>query len=206
MYKVIDHPLIKHKLRYIREKSSNHMIFESNLTQITSLMVYEILKNVNLKEVEIETPICKTISHEISDEIILVPILRAGLGMVHGIKSLLPEIRIGHIGMYRDEETFEAHSYFYKVPDVSKDALVILVDPMLATGGSSADAIKKLTDDGFKNIILVCLVGVKEGIERIESEYPDLPIYMAALDEKLNENKYIEPGLGDAGDRIFGTK
>ena len=207
MLKIIKHPLIEIKLTKMRDKETSHSDFRKNLNEIASLMVYEILRDYNGKRLDVKTPTGAIAKGLMMDkEIVIVPILRAGLGMVQGIESLIPQARIGHIGMYRDEETFKAVPYFYKMPEVSKDSEIIIVDPMLASGVSAIDAIKELKDDGFKNIRLVCLVGAPEGIKAIEAEYPNIDIYLASLDEKLNENKYIIPGLGDAGDRLFGTK
>ncbi|AXE60833.1 uracil phosphoribosyltransferase [[Mycoplasma] phocae] len=208
MLKVINHPLISIKLTNMRDKNADHSVFRRNLNEIASLMVYEILRNYQTKPREIITPLDnKFIGMSYDKSIVFVPILRAGLGMVDGLLELVPEARVGHIGMFRDEKTFEAKEYFYKMPNVAKDSYVFVVDPMLATGGSAVDAIKKLKKDGFVNIQLVCLVGVKEGIENVEKNFgKDFGIYLASLDNKLNLNKYIEPGLGDAGDRIFGTK
>lgn len=208
MLKVINHPLISIKLTNMRDVKSGHSIFRRNLNEIASLMVYEILRDYQTKEKIITTPLGKKFTGaEFDKEIVLVPILRAGLGMTEGLLELVPEAKVGHIGMYRDEKTYKAKEYFYKIPNVSKDSYVFVVDPMLATGGSAVDAITKLKSDGFNNIHLVCLVGVKEGVEKVEKTFgKDFKIFLASLDEKLNDNKYIEPGLGDAGDRIFGTK
>ncbi|QJG66499.1 uracil phosphoribosyltransferase [Mycoplasma phocoeninasale] len=208
MLKVINHPLISIKLTNMRDKNADHSIFRRNLNEIASLMVYEILRNYQTKPREIITPLNKKFTGMSYDKsIVFVPILRAGLGMVDGLLELVPEARVGHIGMFRDESTFQAQEYFYKMPNVAKDSYVFVIDPMLATGGSAVDAIKKLKSDGFSNIQLVCLVGVKEGVENVEKHFGnDFGIYLASLDSKLNLSKYIEPGLGDAGDRIFGTK
>ena len=206
MIKVFDHPLIKVKLTKMRDKNSSHLVFKENLKQIASLMVYEILKNVQLKEKEIQTPLCNTIGYEYKQEIMIVPILRAGLGLVEGISELIPQAVQGHIGIYRDEKTFEAKQYFFKVPNVAKDSLILIVDPMLATGISASTAITLLKNKGFRNIYLVCLVGVEEGTRFIQKNHPDVNIYLAAKDKQLDKNMYIVPGLGDAGDRIFGTK
>ncbi|MEE3928511.1 uracil phosphoribosyltransferase [Mycoplasmopsis ciconiae] len=208
MLKVIDHPLIKIKLTNMRDKDANHKTFRSNLNEIASLMVYEILRDYQPKNAEVITPLQKEYQgYDFDKEIILVPILRAGLGMIDGILNLVPEARVGHIGLYRDEETKQVHEYFYKMPQISKDSLVLVVDPMLATGNSAVDAINRLKKDGFNNIKLICLVGVNEGVNNVLNNFGnDFPIFLASLDSKLNSNKYIEPGLGDAGDRIFGTK
>ncbi|EIE41762.1 uracil phosphoribosyltransferase [Mycoplasmopsis canis UFG4] len=208
MLKIIEHPLIKIKLTKMRDVNSDHNEFRRNLNEIGSLMVYEIMRNYKPKKYIVQTPLNQSFEGFSYDkEIVLVPILRAGLGMTDGLLNLIPESRVGHIGMYRDEETLTPKEYFYKIPSVDKDSLVIVVDPMLATGNSAVDAIKRLKKDGFTNIKLVCLVGVNEGVENVEKNFgKEFEIYLASLDSKLNENGYIEPGLGDAGDRIFGTK
>lgn len=205
--KVLDHPLIKIKLTVLRDKETNHTEFKANLNEIASLMVFEMLRDYKTKDINIETPTkTKTIGQTFDKEIVIVPILRAGIGMVEGIQNLVPQARVGHIGLYRDEKTLEAHEYFYKIPNVSKDSVIIVVDPMLATGGSAVDAINKLKQDGFKNIKMVSLVGAPEGIENLKKHTSNIDLYIASIDEKLNEEGYIIPGLGDAGDRIFGTK
>ncbi len=206
MAKIINHPLVKVKMTELRNKNSDHSVFKQNVREIASLMVYEALKNIKIKEINIETPIAKTIGYKYAKEIIIVGILRAGLGLMQGVIDLIPQARMGHIGIYRDEKTFEAKQYFYKIPEVPKDSKIILVDPMLATGVSAKTAIDLLKKDGFTNIDLICLVGVQEGIDVIEKNHSDVNIFLAALDPKLNDAKYIVPGLGDAGDRIFGTK
>ena len=207
MLKIIEHPLIKTKLSVMRNSETDHTIFRNNLNEIASLMVYEILRDYKTKEIKITTPTNhKTIGYTFDKEIVIVPILRAGIGMVHGIQSLVPQARVGHIGIYRNEKTMEANEYFFKMPDVKKDSHILVVDPMLATGGSAYYSIKKLISEGFTNIQLVCIVGSPEGVEKIKKAFPNVTIYLAALDEKLNKDGYIVPGLGDAGDRIFGTK
>ena len=206
MLKIINHPLIKVKMSKLRNEKTKHFVFRKNLKEIASLMVYEILKDVELREVEIQTPLVKTVGYKYKNDIIIVGILRAGLGLMQGISELIPEARMGHIGIYRDETTFEAKKYFYKIPNVKKDSKIILVDPMLATGVSANRAISLLKNDGFTNIDLVCILGVDEGVEIIKKDHPDVNIFLAAKDPILNDHKYIVPGLGDAGDRIFGTK
>ena len=207
MAKILKHPLIEVKLTKMRDKTTCHDIFSKNLNEISSLMVYEIMRDYKPKTKSVITPTSETAKGaDLDKEIVIVPILRAGIGMVNGIKSLVPQARVGHIGVYRDEKTFEIHEYFYKIPEVAKDSYILVVDPMLATGASAIDSVNRLKKDGFKNIKLVCLVGAPEGVKAFESKHPDVEVYLAALDEKLNENKYILPGLGDAGDRIFGTK
>ncbi|VEU55225.1 uracil phosphoribosyltransferase [Metamycoplasma orale] len=209
MLKLINHPLIQIKLTVMRSKDTSHKEFRSNLNEIASLMTYEILRDYKTKDKEVITPTnTKTIGKTLDSEIIIIPILRAGLGMEQGILDLIPQARVGHIGLYRDEKTFKPIKYLYKTPqEVSKEkSTVLLVDPMLATGNSANDAIDSLKEEGWKNIKLVCLVGVDKGINLILKNHPDVDIYLASKDEKLNENNYIIPGLGDAGDRIFGTK
>lgn len=207
MLKLIEHPLIDAKLTVMRDTKTDHTIFRSNLNEIASLMIYEVLRNYKTKKVSITTPTNhKAIGSTFDKEIVIVPILRAGIGMVQGIQSLVPQARVGHIGIYRDGKTMEAHEYFYKMPVIKKDSYILIVDPMLATGGSAYYSIKKLKDEGYTNIQLVCIVGAPEGVENITKSFPDITIYLAALDEKLNKDGYIVPGLGDAGDRIFGTK
>lgn len=206
MLKVLKHPLITHKLTQMRNKNCGTKDFRQNLDEIAGLMAYEITRDIPLKEVEIETPVATCKTYEMEKEIVLVPILRAGLGMVNGICNLIPTVKIAHIGLYRDEETLEPHTYFEKYPKQVKDAIVMIVDPMLATGGSAIAAIDMVKKQGAKNIRLVCLVGAPEGVKAVEKAHPEVDIYLASLDEKLNEHGYIIPGLGDAGDRIFGTK
>ncbi len=207
MVKVIKHPLIEQKLTKMRSKDCSSLQFRKNLNQIASLMTYEILMDYKMIKRNVITPTgSKAEGVDFDKEIIIVPILRAGLGMVQGIEELVPQARIGHIGLYRDENTFKIHEYFYKMPEVEKDSRVLVVDPMLATGASASDALATLKQDGFTDITLVCLVGVQEGIDKIQKDHPDVKIYLAAKDPILNKDKYIVPGLGDAGDRIFGTK
>lgn len=206
MLHVLEHPLITHKLTQMRKVSTGTKDFRQNLDEIAGLMAYEITRDLPVKKVRIETPVRECDTYELEKEIILVPILRAGLGMVNGICDLIPTVKVAHVGLYRDEETLEPHVYFEKYPKEIKDAVVMIVDPMLATGGSACAAIDMVKRQGAKNIRLVCLVGAPEGVKEIEKHHADVDIYLAALDEKLNEKGYIVPGLGDAGDRIFGTK
>ena len=206
MLKVLEHPLITHKLANMRKKDTSTKDFRQNLDEIAGLMAYEITRDVPTKEVLIETPMGECRTFELAKDIVLVPILRAGLGMVNGICDLVPTVKVAHVGLYRDEETLEPHEYFAKYPKNMEDAVVMIVDPMLATGGSANAAITMVKRQGAKNIRLVCLVGAPEGVKAVSEEHPDVDIYLAALDEKLNEQGYIVPGLGDAGDRIFGTK
>lgn len=206
MLHVLDHPLITHKLAQMRKKETGTKGFRQNLDEIGGLMAYEITRNLPTKEVEIETPVCVCKTKELEKDIVLVPILRAGLGMVNGICNLIPTVKVAHVGMYRDEETLQPHPYFEKYPKNMDQSVVMVVDPMLATGGSAAAAIDMVKKQGAKDIRLICLVGAPEGVKVIEEQHPDVDIYLAALDECLNEKGYIVPGLGDAGDRIFGTK
>ena len=203
---IIDHPLVLHKLSIMRNKETSTLKFRDLLKEIAMLMGYEITRDFPLEYEEIETPLMKMNAPKISGKkVVIAPILRAGLGMVDGLLSLIPSARVGHIGMYRDEETCQPVFYYYKMP-AGKDRLVILTDPMLATGGSACDAIARLKADGYTSIRLMCLVASPQGVDAVTKMHPDVDIYLAALDEGLNEKNYILPGLGDAGDRIFGTK
>jgi uracil phosphoribosyltransferase len=203
---IIDHPLVLHKLSIMRDKETSTMKFRELLQEIAMLMGYEITRDFPLMYEDIETPLMPMKAPKIAGKkVVIVPILRAGLGMVDGLMKLMPSARIGHIGLYRDEETCLPVFYYYKMPE-SKDRLVILTDPMLATGGSACDAISRLKKDGYTRIKLMCLVASPEGVEVVNKLHPDVDIYLASLDEGLNDRNYILPGLGDAGDRIFGTK
>ena len=203
---IIDHPLIKHKLSIMRNKETSTIKFKQLLTEISLLMGYEVTRDFPIEYEEIKTPLMKMNAPKISGKkVVIAPILRAGLGMVDGLTTLIPSARIGHIGMYRDEETSLPVFYYYKMPS-NKDRLVIVTDPMLATGGSACDAITRLKNDGYTNIRLMCLVASPKGVEAVTTQHPDVDIFLASLDEGLNERNYILPGLGDAGDRIFGTK
>lgn len=190
----------------MRDKNTSTKDFRDNLDEIGSLMVYEVTRDLPLVDSEIETPMCKMTGSKLAKDVVVVPILRAGLGMTTGILDLIPTAKVAHVGLFRDEETLEPHTYFEKYPKNIKDAVTIVVDPMLATGGSSVAAIDMVKKQGAQNIKLVCLVGAEEGVKNVEKHHPDVDIYLAALDDHLNENGYIVPGLGDAGDRIFGTK
>ncbi len=204
---IIDHPMIQHKLTIMRSKKTGSKDFRELLNEIAMFMGYELTRDLPLKDVEIETPISKMTAKTIAGKkLAIVPILRAGLGMVDGLLSLIPVAKVGHIGLYRDPKTHEPVEYYCKLPLDIEDRIVVVVDPMLATGASASDAIKKLKDRGCSNLRLMCLVGSPEGVKKVQDEHPDVDIYIAALDEKLNENAYIIPGLGDAGDRLFGTK
>ena len=203
---IIDHPLVQHKLSLMRKKETSTKKFRQLLQEIAMFMGYEVTRDFPLTYEEIETPLMKMNAPKISGKkVVIVPILRAGLGMVEGLMDLIPSARVGHIGMYRDEETCQPVFYYYKMP-ANKDRLVIVTDPMLATGGSACDAIRRLKEDGYKSIRLMCLVASPQGVKAVEEQYPDVDIYLAALDEGMNEKNYILPGLGDAGDRIFGTR
>ncbi|MBP2027991.1 uracil phosphoribosyltransferase [Acetoanaerobium pronyense] len=204
---VINHPLIQHKLTIMRDKNTGSREFREMVKEIGMLMVYEITRDLPLKEIEIETPVTKTKSKVlVGKKLAVIPILRAGLGMVDGILEMIPAAKVGHVGLYRDPETLQPVEYFCKLPQDVEERDFLVVDPMLATGGSAAAAIKLLKEKGAKSIKLVCLVGCPEGVKFVQDEHPDVDIFLAALDEKLNDHGYIVPGLGDAGDRIFGTK
>lgn len=204
---IFDHPLIQHKLSILRDKNTSSKDFRALVHEIAMLMCYEATRDLPLEEIEIETPICKTKAKQISGKkLAVVPILRAGLGMVDAISELIPSIRIGHIGLYRDEETLKPVEYYCKLPKDISERDVIVVDPMLATGGSAIDAVSQIKLRNPRSIRFMGIIAAPEGIEAFTAAHPDVPVYCAALDEKLNEVGYIVPGLGDAGDRIFGTK
>ena len=204
---VIDHPMIQHKLTIMRDKETGSKDFRELLKEISLLMGYEVTRDIPLEELEIETPICRMKAKRVSGrKLAIVPILRAGMGMVEGLLNLVPVAWVGHIGLYRDETTHQPVEYYCKLPEDIHDRMVIVTDPMLATGGSAVDALTLLKKRGCTNIRLMCLVAVPEGIAKVQAAHPDVDIYVAAVDDHLNENAYIVPGLGDAGDRIFGTK
>ena len=204
---IMDHPLIQHKISMLRNKNTGTNEFRKLIEEIAVLMGYEALRDLPLEEVEVETPIETCMTPMISGKkLAVVPILRAGLGMVDGMLSMIPTAKVGHIGLYRDPDTYEPVEYYCKLPADCDEREVFVVDPMLATGGSSVAAIQMLKDKGVKHIRFMCIIAAPEGVERMQKEHPDVDIYIGALDEKLNEHKYIIPGLGDAGDRIFGTK
>ena len=206
-FHLVDHPLIQHKLTIMRDKHTSTKAFRELLNEISMLMGYEVTRILPLEDIEIETPLQKaTFKRLAGKKLAIVPILRAGLGMVDGLTQLIPSARIGHIGLYRDPETHLPVEYYCKMPPDIGERLVIIVDPMLATGGSASDAITMVKNKGANNILLMCLVAAPEGVEKVQKTHPDVDIYCAALDEKLNDHAYIVPGLGDAGDRIFGTK
>ena len=203
---VMDHPLIQHKIGIIRREETGSKDFRMMIGEIAMLMCYEATRDLKLQDVEIQTPICKMTAKELAGKkLAVVPILRAGLGMVEGMLAMIPAAKVGHIGLYRDPETLVPVEYYCKLPADSSERDIFVVDPMLATGGSAAAAISTLKARGLKNIRFMCLVAAPEGVKVMNDEHPDVPVYTAALDEKLNEHGYIVPGLGDAGDRIFGT-
>ena len=205
MHVKIDHPCVQHKLALIRDVDTGHKKFRELATEITEFVAYEALKNLNTREVEVQTPIevakCRMIDHDI----VVVPVLRAGIGMLEGILELVPTARVGFVGLYRDEETKLPVPYYERFPPQAKTGTCIIIDPMLATGGSTVAAIDQLKDFGAKDIIVICIVTCPEGLALVEEKHPEVPVYTAAIDKHLNENKYIVPGLGDAGDRLFGT-
>ena len=204
---IFEHPLIQHKISLLRDKNTSTKDFRELVDEVSMLMVYEVTKDFPLTEIEIETPVAKTKTKVLTDRpISLVPILRAGLGMVSGVQKLLPKSRVGHIGLYRDHDTHLPVEYYCKLPDDVAESTVIVLDPMFATGGSATAAISFLKERGCTDLRLVCIVAARPAIELMAKQHPDVNVYCAALDEKLNENAYIVPGLGDAGDRIFGTK
>lgn len=206
MLNLLKHPLLTHKLTRLRRKETDTKEFRETLEEIAGLMAFEITRDLPLRDVTVETPMRSCSTQELARDVVLIPVLRAGLGMVNGISNLIPSAKVGHIGMYRDHETLEPKTYYSKFPENLSRAVVMVLDPMLATGGSASAAISFLKEQGATTIKLVCVVGAPEGVERIRKDHPDVQVYLAALDEKLNDIGYIVPGLGDAGDRLFGTK
>jgi uracil phosphoribosyltransferase len=206
MLRIINHPLINHKLTIMRKADTDMKEFRENLDEIAGLMAFEITDNLQTEKVKIKTPITETIGYRLKNKVILVPVLRTGLGMVDGIQKLIPTAKIGHIGLYRNEKTLKPHEYYVKFPSGLKEATIFVLDPMLATGNSAVKAIDLVKKNGGKNIKLICLVGVQQGVDRVSKAHPDVEIYLASLDKKLNAKGYIVPGLGDAGDRLYGTK
>ena len=202
---ILDHPLIQNKLTRLRDKATNNHNFRLMLAELTALMVYEITRDYPLREVEVETPLERTVGKVLAAPVVLVPILRAGTGMLTGVLDLIPTAKVGHIGIYRDPHTLQPVEYYTKLPPELPHAQVILVDPMLATGGSAIAAVNIVKREGAKHIQFLCLVAAPEGVKALSTAHPDVPIYAAALDRQLNDHGYILPGLGDAGDRIFGT-
>ncbi|MFU8787285.1 MAG: uracil phosphoribosyltransferase [Candidatus Izemoplasmataceae bacterium] len=205
-YQVFDHPLMKHKITIIRDETCGTKMFREVVEELTALMVYEISRDLQLKEVEVKTPIAMAKGYALSQDIVIVPILRAGLGMTQGIQNLIPSVKIAHVGMFRNPETLLPEVYYAKFPKDIKDAKVFILDPLLATGGSVLKAIDLLKAQGVTDISVLSIIGVKQGIECILSKYPDIQIYLINEDDHLNDHAYIVPGLGDAGDRLFGTK
>ena len=204
---VFDHPLIKHKIAILRDNKTGMKEFRELIEEITTIMTYESTRDIKLEKVTVETPLEKTEQYKVPEEsVAIVPILRAGLGMVNGVHKVFPTARVGHIGMYRNEETLQPQEYYCKLPDGIDKKTVFLVDPMLATGGSACDALDALKKRGCKNIKFMAVIGVPEGVEKVAKAHPDVQVYVSTLDRQLNENGYILPGLGDAGDRLFGTK
>lgn len=205
MAELIDHPCVQHKLAIIRDRDTGHKRFRELATEITKFVCYEALKNIKTKEVTVQTPVAEATCRKIDTDIVVIPILRAGVGMLEGILELVPTARVGFVGLYRDENTKLPVTYYERYPPQIRGGTCIVIDPMLATGGSTAAAIDLLKENGADNIVVVCIVTCPEGIELVEKAHPDVRIYAAAIDKKLNEKKYIVPGLGDAGDRLFGT-
>lgn len=204
---ILNHPLVTHKLSILRDKNTGTKEFREIVGELSEFLCYEALKDAELEECEIETPLLKMKTRKLNEnKYAFIPILRAGMGMIDGVLNVIPNAKIGHIGLYRDKTTLEPHKYYYKVPKDIANREVIVVDPMLATGGSACDAIQMIKADGVKKIKFLCMIAAPEGIKRLQTEHPDIQIYVASLDEKLNDKGYILPGLGDAGDRIFGTK
>ncbi len=205
MATLIEHPLVQHKLALIRDVGTGHKRFRELAKEITQFICYEALKNIRTKEVVVETPVAPATCRMIDTDLVVVPILRAGVGMLDGILDLAPTARVGFVGLYRDEETKQPVTYYERFPPQIRGGTCIVIDPMLATGGSTIAALEHLKEHGAENIVVICIVTCPEGIELVENAHPDVPIYAAAIDDRLNEKKYIVPGLGDAGDRLFGT-
>lgn len=205
MHELVDHPCVQHKLAIIRNVDTGHKRFRELATEITQFLCYEALKNIRTREVEVQTPVAMATCRKIDSDLVVVPILRAGVGMLEGILALVPTARVGYVGLYRDEETAEPVSYYERFPEQIKTGTSIIIDPMLATGGSTNAAIDRLKSEGAKDIIVICIVTCPEGLKTVEDAHPDVPIYTAAIDDHLNEKNYIVPGLGDAGDRLYGT-
>ncbi len=205
MHEEITHPCVQHKLALIRNKETGHKLFRELAKEITMFLCYEALKEVNVTKVTVETPLAQASCHKITEDLVVVPILRAGVGMLEGVLELLPTARVGFVGMYRDPETKQPVAYYKRLPHESSNALYVLVDPMLATGGSTVATIDLLKANGATRIVVVCIVTCPEGLHKVEIAHPDVKIYTASIDDHLDERKYIVPGLGDAGDRLFGT-
>jgi len=205
MLTVLDHPLVQHRMTYLRDVKTQPKLFRELVNELTEFLAFEALKNLNTTPVEVQTPVAKTIGRKVSDQIVLVPILRAGMGMLDAMLHVLPYAKVGVLGMQRNEETAEPVPYYAKVPPAKGDELAIVIDPMFATGGSACDAVTQLKKLGYRRIVFLCLVTAPEGAAKFEATHPDVPVFTAAKDERLNSHFYIVPGLGDAGDRIFGT-
>jgi uracil phosphoribosyltransferase len=206
MHEEVKHPCVQHKLALIRDQDTGHKKFRELATEITMFVGYEALKKVRVRKVDVQTPLAKAECHVIADDLVVVPILRAGVGMLEGMLGLVPTARVGFVGMYRDEETKQPVVYYQKLPESTQDGLCIIIDPMLATGGSTVAAIELLKENGAANIVVVCIVTCPEGLKTVEEGHPDVEIYTASIDDHLDDHKYIVPGLGDAGDRLFGTR
>ncbi len=205
MHTLVEHPCVQHKLAIIRNVETGHKRFRELATEITKFLCYEALQNVRVRDITVTTPIGDAKCKKIDTDLVVVPILRAGVGMLDGILELVPTARVGFIGLYRDEETKQPVTYYERFPPQIKGGTCIVIDPMLATGGSTVAALDLLKQSGADNIVVICIVTCPEGLQVVESEHPDVPVYTAAIDERLDERKYIVPGLGDAGDRLFGT-
>lgn len=205
MHEQVDHPCVQHKLAIIRDVETGHKRFRELATEITKFLCYEALKNIKTRQVDVQTPLATARCHKIDTDLVVVPILRAGVGMLEGILELVPSARVGFLGMYRDEETATPVAYYQRLPKETAGGLNIIIDPMLATGGSTVAAIDVLKEAGAKNIVVVCIVSCPEGLAAVDSAHPDVTVYTASVDDCLNEQKFIVPGLGDAGDRLFGT-
>lgn len=205
MHTILKHPLVDHRLSYLRDVATKPKLFRELVTEITECLAYEALRDLRTREVEVKTPLTTMVGHKIADEIVIVPILRAGMGMLDAMLRMLPYAKVGVLGMQRNEETAEPEPYYAKVPKAKGDELALVIDPMFATGGSAVDAVDQLKKLGYRRIKFLCLVSAPEGLAKFEAHHPDVSVWAAALDERLNERFYIVPGLGDAGDRIFGT-
>ena len=205
MHTILNHPLVDHRMAYMRDVATAPKLFRELVSEVTTFLAFEALRDVNTREVEVQTPVAKTVGRKVSDEIVLVPILRAGMGMLDAMLDVLPYAKVGVLGMQRNEETAEPVPYYSKVPPAKGDELALVIDPMFATGGSAVDAVAQLKKLGYRRIKFLCLVSAPEGMENFEKHHPDVPVFTAALDKRLNSHFYIVPGLGDAGDRIFGT-
>ncbi len=205
MHTILNHPLVDHRMVYMRDVATAPKLFRELVSEVTTFLAFEALRDVNTREVEVQTPVAKTVGRKVSDEIVLVPILRAGMGMLDAMLDVLPYAKVGVLGMQRNEETAEPVPYYSKVPPAKGDEIALVIDPMFATGGSAVDAVSQLKKLGYRRIKFLCLVSAPEGMENFEKHHPDVPVFTAALDKRLNSHFYIVPGLGDAGDRIFGT-